>query len=121
MMTLTMFRELMERLRNKVTGVTAIVIVGPSGVIEHLTAGPTLDIDAFAGEYATLLRIARRTSDDAGTGDLLEHIVVSEKSVIVARHISSDYFLILVANDRDQLGRARYELKKVSSDMAKIL
>jgi predicted regulator of Ras-like GTPase activity (Roadblock/LC7/MglB family) len=120
-MNQTRFRELMQRLRNKVAGTMAIVIVGPNGVIDHLTAGPSLDMDRFAGEYATLLRIARRTSTDAGTGGLLEHIVVSEKSVIISRNILPDYFLILVASDREHLGRARYELKKACWDLAKVL
>ena len=111
----------MEQLRNKAPGATAIVLVGPGGVIDHLTSGNAFVVDAFAGEYATLLRIARRTSKDAGTGDLVEHIVVSEKSVIVARNILSEYFLVVVASDRDQLGRARYELKRVARDLERIL
>jgi predicted regulator of Ras-like GTPase activity (Roadblock/LC7/MglB family) len=111
----------MLRLRNKVAGAMAIVIVGPNGVIDYSAAAPSLDMDRFAGEYATLLRIARRTSDDAGTGALLEHIVVSEKSVFIARNILPDYFLILVASDREHLGRARYELKKACWDFARVL
>lgn len=32
-----------------------------------------------------------------------------------------DYFLLLVSKDREQVGRARYELKQVARDLAKIL
>ena len=113
--------ELMERLRDNVAGSTAIVIIGPHGVMDYLQDGGRLDVDAFAAEYATLLRIARRASDDAGTGGLVEHIVVSETSVIIARHISSGYFLLLVSSDREQLGRARYEVRQVALDLAQVL
>ena len=116
----TRFRECMEQLRDKIAGTTAIVLIGPGAVIDHLSSGNEFDSDALA-EYATLLRIARRASQDAGTGDLVEHIVVSEKSVIVARTVLSDYFLILAATHQDQLGRARYELKRAAQDLERIL
>jgi predicted regulator of Ras-like GTPase activity (Roadblock/LC7/MglB family) len=120
-MAQTRFREFMEHLRNRVTGTKAIVLVGPGGVVDHLIARRPFDVDAFASEYATLLRIARRTSDDVGTGELLEHIVVAERSVIIARNILPDYYLIVVSTDGDQLGRARYELKCVARDLKRIL
>ena len=119
-MTQTRFRELMEQLRTDVTGAMAIILVGPGGVIEHVSANQ-FDVDSFATEYATLLRIARRTSDDAGTGDLVEHVMVSEKAVILARSILSDYFLIVVARDRDQLGKARYALKRAARNLERVL
>jgi predicted regulator of Ras-like GTPase activity (Roadblock/LC7/MglB family) len=111
----------MESLRSRLAGATAIVLVGPSGVVDHVKISRSLDVDAFASEYATLLRIARRTSEDAGTGKLIEHIVVSQKSVIVARSILSDYFLIAVVSEREHLGRARYELKRLARDLQRIL
>jgi predicted regulator of Ras-like GTPase activity (Roadblock/LC7/MglB family) len=120
-MTHSRFRDLLDRLRNKVPVAIAIVIIGPRGVLDHLKDATFFDVDVFAAEYATLLRIARRTSDDAGTGGLVEHIVVSETSVTIARQIASDYFLLLVSKDREHLGRARYEVKQVARDLAKIL
>jgi predicted regulator of Ras-like GTPase activity (Roadblock/LC7/MglB family) len=111
----------MEHLRHKVPTARAVILVGSGGVIDHLTTGQAFDVDAFAAEYATLLRIARRTSHDAGTGDLIEHVVVSEKSVIVARNVLSEYFLLVVASDRAQLGRARHELKRVARELERIL
>jgi predicted regulator of Ras-like GTPase activity (Roadblock/LC7/MglB family) len=120
-MTQSRFRELLDRLRDKVPVAIAVLLIGPRGVLDYLKDASFFDIDAFAAEYATLLRIAMRTSDDAGTGGLVEHVVVSEKSVIIARHISSDHFLLLVSNDREHLGRARYEVKQVARDLAKIL
>jgi predicted regulator of Ras-like GTPase activity (Roadblock/LC7/MglB family) len=109
----------MEQLRD-LAAVKAVLLIGPAGIIERLSDNG-FNVDVFVPEYATLLRIAQRTSDDADTGALVEHIMVSEKAVIVARSIRSHHFLIVVADDRDHLGRARYELKRVARELERIL
>jgi predicted regulator of Ras-like GTPase activity (Roadblock/LC7/MglB family) len=109
----------MEQLRD-LAGVSAVPLLGPSGIVEQLTVNG-FNLDVFAAEYATLLRIAQRTSDDADTGSLVEHIMVSEKAVTVARMIHSTHFLVLVVSDRYQFGRARFELKRVARDLERIL
>jgi predicted regulator of Ras-like GTPase activity (Roadblock/LC7/MglB family) len=73
-----------------------------------------LDLDTIATEFATLLRIAGRTSEDTGAGNLVEQIVISEKSIVIARHVSAEEFLILVCRSQDQIGRARYELRQAA-------
>ena len=112
----TKFREVFEQLRNNISDVQALILVGPDGVLDHVLDDPSLNIETFAIEYATLLRIARSASEDSGAGDLLENIVVSEKSVMVARSISHDHYLILFSRSH-QIGRARYELKQVTWTM----
>jgi len=71
-----------------------------------------LDIETIASEFATVLRIAGRASEDSGAGNLVEQVVVSEKSTILARSVSLEEFLILVCRRQDQIGRARYELRQ---------
>jgi predicted regulator of Ras-like GTPase activity (Roadblock/LC7/MglB family) len=111
-------RAVLERLQHTIAGTKAIVIVGANGVIvEQVTADPTVDMEMFVAEFATLLRIARRTSEDTGVGDLSEHILISDKAVTIARHISADRFLILVSQIQDQLGRARYEIKQAAWEL----
>ena len=108
----TRFWEITAPLRTNVAGTKAIVLIGPDGVVlDHLAVDPDFDIDAFASEYANLLRIARRTSEDTGSGELSEHIAVSERTLTIARCFASDFYLVLVSNVQDQIGRARYELK----------
>lgn len=100
-------------------GVKAVVFVGPSGIIDSVKADSRVDLETVAGEYAMLLRIATRTSEDTGAGNLVEHMVVSDKSVVIARSISPDHFLIAVFQEQDPIGRARYELKKAARELSR--
>jgi predicted regulator of Ras-like GTPase activity (Roadblock/LC7/MglB family) len=112
----TGFRQVLEKLRKNVTDIQAVIFVGPAGVIEQMVADATLDLETIVGEYTTLLRIARSASDDSGAGDLLENIVVSERSIMIARSIASEHYLILLFRSKDQIGRARYELKQAARE-----
>jgi predicted regulator of Ras-like GTPase activity (Roadblock/LC7/MglB family) len=111
------FRDVLEGLREKFSDVHAILMVGPDGVMDHLLLNTTLSIEMIAGEYEALLRIAARTSEDAGAGHMVEHIVVSEKSIMIARSIAKEHFLILLSGKQDQMGRLRYELKQAAREV----
>src|SRR6516162_3976622 len=90
------------------------MLVGPEGVIDYTLDDTSLNLETIAGEYATLLHIARSASEDSGSGNLRENIVVSEKSIMIARAVAPDLYLIMLARSQDQLGRARYELKQAA-------
>jgi predicted regulator of Ras-like GTPase activity (Roadblock/LC7/MglB family) len=105
------FRTILDGLRKKIPDVQAVILAGPNGVVECVLADPELDLDTIAAEYATLFRIAGRTSQDTGTGNLVEHIVVAERSIVIARSVSPGEHLILLCRSQDQIGRARYELR----------
>ena len=117
--TQTSFQNILESLRNKIPGIQAVIIAGPDAVLDSIPENPALDIEAVASEYATLLRIAERTSEDTGGGNLVEHIVVSEQSVVIARSVSRHHFLVLLLAAHDQIGRARYELKQAAFQFQK--
>ena len=97
-------------------------IVGPEGeLVEHAAIDSKFEMESFAVEYAMLLRITRRASEDAGTGDVAEHIIVSDNAVIVARRLPSDHFAIVVSAAQEQLGRLRYELKRAVWKLDRLL
>lgn len=99
------------------TDIQALILVGPEGVIDYTLDDPSLNLETIAGEYATLLHIARSASQDSGSGNLVENIVVSEKSIMIARTVTSEHYLILLSRSHDQLGRARYELKQAAWEL----
>jgi predicted regulator of Ras-like GTPase activity (Roadblock/LC7/MglB family) len=113
----TNYRTLLERLRKKIDDTLAVVLAGPDGLVDYLAVDPTLSIETVASEYAMLLRIAHRTSHDAQAGNLLEHIVVSERFIMVARTVAPEHFLILFCRRPDQIGRARYEVKQAAREI----
>jgi predicted regulator of Ras-like GTPase activity (Roadblock/LC7/MglB family) len=111
------FREVLAKLRESVRDIQALILVGPEGVIDYTLDDTSLNLETIAGEYATLLHIARSASQDSGSGNLLENIVISEKSIMIARTVTSEHYLILLARSQDQLGRARYELKRAAWEL----
>jgi predicted regulator of Ras-like GTPase activity (Roadblock/LC7/MglB family) len=115
----TRFREVLEKLRKSVGEIQAVILVGPEGVIDYVLDDPALNIETIAAEYATLLHIARSASEDSGAGSLVENILVSEKSIMIARSISPDNYLILLSRAQDQIGRTRYELKLAAWELEK--
>ena len=110
----TKFRDIVAKLRQSVENIQAVILVGPEGVIDHTLSDTSLNLETIAGEYATLLHVARSASEDSGSGNLVENIVVSEKSIMIARTVSPEHYLILLARSQDPIGRARYELKQAA-------
>jgi predicted regulator of Ras-like GTPase activity (Roadblock/LC7/MglB family) len=112
--------RIFKALQAKVPGTRALVLIGADGqLIAHAADDFRFDTETFAGEHATLLRIARRTAQDTGIGTVDEHILVSDGALVIARHLPSDRFVILVSNVPEQLGRLRYELKRAAWDLEK--
>ena len=91
----------------------ALVLLGPDGgLLGHASADPHFDSDTFVSEYATFLRIARRTAEDTAMGDPEEYILVSSPGLILVRRLPEDHFAVLVSSAEGQVGRLRYELKR---------
>jgi len=111
------FHDVVAKLRRNVADVQAILLVAPHGIVDYVVNNPALKVETMAEEYATLLRIARSASEDSGAGNVVENILVSEKSVMIARSISPDHYLILVFGAHHQVGRARYELKQAAWEL----
>ena len=108
----TRFRTAIGSLRSAVAGVKAIILIGPDGVVsDYLAVDPAFDIAMFVAEYTTLLRIACRTSEDTGSGELREHICISERTIVFARSVLAGFYLVLISNTQAPVGRVRYELK----------
>jgi len=111
------FRKVLTQLRKNVAHIQAVILVGPEGVVDQMVEDSSLDIETIVGEYITLLHIARSASEDSGAGALVENIVVSERSIMVARSIAPEHYLIVLSKSQDQIGRARYELKQAAREI----
>src|SRR2546422_2095282 len=47
----------------------------------------------------------------------VENIVVSERSMMIARSIPPEHYLILLSRSQDQIGRARYRSEEHTSEL----
>lgn len=105
--------SLFNTLKNRAPGVQALVLLRPDGrLLGHAAVDPQLNTDSIASEYATFLRIARRTAEDTGMGDPEEHILVSAPGLVIMRRLPDNHVAVLVCSKEGQVGRLRYELKR---------
>jgi len=100
-----------------VSHVQAVLLLGPEGVLDYVLDDPGLSFEAVAAEYATLLRVAQSALQDSGAGNLVENILISNDSIIIARTVPPDRFLILLSGSHEDVGRARYELRQAALEI----
>jgi predicted regulator of Ras-like GTPase activity (Roadblock/LC7/MglB family) len=107
--------QLFNSLRDQIPELKAAILIRAAGKVEvHSAPNFRIDKESFAAEYGTLFRIARRTAEDTSMGDALEQILISDKAILVARRVGSDDVAVFVCGVDQNLGRLRYEIRRLS-------
>ena len=117
-----MFKEMLDSIIERTEGSLGALIMGTDGIaVEKVLgdAGMDANLDVAAAEFTSLVRGAQRAGNDTGLGGLRELVVSLEGAVMVMRLLSRDYFVVLALNSQGNLGRARFELRKVELKLAK--
>jgi predicted regulator of Ras-like GTPase activity (Roadblock/LC7/MglB family) len=110
-----MFRTTLEEAARRLPGCEAAALVGRDGmVVEHWSKdqGPALDV--LAGELTPVVRSVEtfsRNADGGGVGELL--LRLRDWSLLV-RPITSEIFLVLVAEAATVPGRLRFEAARAA-------
>ena len=110
------FIESLTNIVDRIEGCAGAVILGIDGIpIErHMPdLDPGLDLDLVATELTTLLRHSMRVAADTELGEMREMMFNTERQTFLLRPITADYFLLLALNPGGNVGRARFELRKV--------
>jgi predicted regulator of Ras-like GTPase activity (Roadblock/LC7/MglB family) len=110
--------QLFDSLRTKIPDLKATLLISAAGGVGvHAASGFEFDGANFATEYAMLFRIARRTAEDTAMGSPLEQILISDKAIVVARRVGVDDVVLFVCGPDEQLGRLRYETRRVAENL----
>ncbi len=110
------FIESLTDIVDRIEGCSGAVILGINGiVIERYMPDldPDLDIELVATELTTLLRRSMRVASDTELGDMREMMLSTDRQSFLLRPITAEYFLLLALNPGGNVGRARFELRKV--------
>jgi predicted regulator of Ras-like GTPase activity (Roadblock/LC7/MglB family) len=110
------FIESLTEIVDRIEGCAGAVILGIDGiVIERYMPDldPDLDIDLVATELTTLLRRSMRVASDTELGEMREMMFSTDRQAFLLRPITAEYFLLLALNPGGNVGRARFELRKV--------
>lgn len=117
-----MFKEMLNSILTRTEGSLGALIMGTDGIaVEKVLgdAGHDSNLDVAAAEFTSLVRNAQRAGNDTGLGKLKELVVSLDNAVMVMRVLSRDYFVVIALNSQGNLGRARFELRKVELQLAK--
>ena len=116
--TVSSLENASEVVRGRIEGVRALAIVRLNGRIDgSVVLDHSLDPGLLA-EFATLLRIAYRASQDAGSGNLIETTWSSEGGTVLTRRVDGHRFLMLMGGATLRTSLARYVLRQAARRMA---
>ena len=121
--------ELLSNAVEKVPGAVAISLLGVDGVaVETINGAKELPQNGANGrprtsqawevELADLMLAARRSARSLRWGGLRNVTLETAQLVFLAHMINPDYFLLLVLEREANMGRARFELRRVGSALA---
>lgn len=117
-----MFKSLLETIMERTEGSLGALIMGLDGIsVEKVLgdAGAEANLDVAAAEFTSLVRSAQRAGNDTGLGNLRELMISLDQAVVVMRLLSRDYFVVLALSPEGNIGRGRFELRKVELQLAR--
>ncbi|MBI3398048.1 MAG: hypothetical protein HY026_02270 [Deltaproteobacteria bacterium] len=115
------FLEILKELVDKAPGGVAGTIMAKDGIAiqNYIKGSAAYDMDALGVEYARILSEAKNASSMLALGNVEEMSVSAEGSMIVMRLINQDYFMAIVLGPGENLGKARYLLKRAVASVRK--
>lgn len=117
-----MFRETLQKMIERTEGATGALIMGMDGIaVEKVltTEAREANLDVAAAEFTSLVRSAQRAGGDIGLGQLGEVVLGFADTTVLMRLFNRDYFVVLAISKDGNLGRGRFELRKIELDLAR--
>ena len=111
--------EALDRVRDRVVGARAALLVGLDGVVvaRSSESAPIAD-ELLAASFADLLRRADASSRDTDLGPAHELTVAAPQARVVVRRLAADYALVVLLEPDALVGRARHELRLAAERIA---
>ena len=116
------FKTVLREMVNNVDGAVGSGLVGMDGiVVDQISTRADFDMGVAGAEYATIVKSARKASEEFGIGTTNEVMISTESTTMLMMTVSGDYFLTLAMKLDGNLGRGRLELKKAITKVEKEL
>ena len=117
-----MFKETLTRMVERTEGAVGALIMGTDGIAVEkvlMPEGRDANLDVAAAEFTSLLRNAQRAGGDIGLGQVREVVVGFDDMNVLMRLFNREYFVLLALTQDGNIGRGRFELRKVELDLAR--
>ncbi len=110
------FTEILTDAANSVEGAMAVGLIGVDGIgVETIvTNGYELDTEMLEVELAGLVGNVSRAAQALSAGPVKDLFVEAETRSYLVTLLDNDYFLMVLLGPLANLGRARFEVKRVS-------
>ena len=116
------FKSVLRETVSNVDGAVGAGLVGLDGiVVDQVSNRADFDMAVAGAEYATIVKSARKASEEFGIGTTNEIMISTEKTTMLMMTIGKQYFVALAMNLDGNQGRGRLELKKAISKVEKEL
>ena len=110
------FTEILTEATRNVEGIVAAGLVGVDGIgVESVSAnGDEFDVEATEVELAGLVGNVNRAALALSAGNIKDVILEAENHSYLISLVDKNYFLVLTLGPGANLGRARFEVKRVT-------
>ena len=105
--------ESLQRVVQDLNEAAGVAIVGMDGIIvEEQKRDPRIDLQTLGAEFSGLFKSAGKLTESLEFGEVSELMTSAERSVVILRRVTAEYFLILVIRPDGNLGKARFLLRR---------
>jgi len=90
-----------------------IAIVGMDGIIvEEKKRDSQMDLQMLGAEFSGLFKSAGKLSESVEYGEVSELMSSTDRSIVILRRVTAEYFLMLIIRHDGNLGKARFVLRR---------
>ena len=113
------FQRLLTQLLERVDGALAASFCGADGIkVETVTFREDLETAEIEVHIATMLKIVNRVMGSLEVGEIRAFLFEAEKMVGLLEKCGKGYFIAVLLKPEGNIGRARFELRKLSEKLA---
>ncbi len=106
------FQDHLQKMANQVEALTGVAISDMDGIIvDEYKIDPSLDMSMLVAEYGGFWSAADKAGQSCDLGGTEEICILGEKTNLVIRKISKDYFLLVVISAEKGMGKGRFYAK----------
>ena len=115
-----MFTTKLEDAVKNVPGGEAAILMGFDGILVDMFQGnQDVDVETMGMEFSVVLKDVRKATELLEAGAAQEMTVRTDRLLSVLRIVNDEYFLIMSLSPKGNIGKARYVLRMLASDIYK--
>jgi predicted regulator of Ras-like GTPase activity (Roadblock/LC7/MglB family) len=112
----TSLKSLLGRFR-AVESIELAAVVATDGLLIESAADPEVDVDAICAVASNGLAMAEALGREIDKGENVQTVLEYDEGLVLIEPISGDAMLLLLVNERDDLGYVRFLVAKHRDDL----